>query len=88
MAAAAMEMKKAAHQGLLNGKGESRWDGGTVVLAAPYLVAAILWRIGAPQYMVATPLQAAAAPCPVVAAPLQMEAAPLWVVMTPLQVDV
>ena len=70
MAAAAMEMKEAAHQGYWMEKRESGWDGGMVVPVAPHLVAAILWRVGAPQYMVATLLQAVAPPHRMVAAPL------------------
>ena len=44
MAAAAMEMKEAAHWGVLDGEGRVWVDGGMVVPVAPHLVAAILWK--------------------------------------------
>ena len=71
MAAAAMEMKEAAHRGILDGE-ERVWVGWEAWLYQwhPYLVAAILWRVGVPQCMVATLLQAVAAPRRMVAAPL------------------
>ena len=73
MATAAMEMKEAAHRGVLDGDGGSGWEECVVVPVVPHSVAAILQMVGAPWFMVATPLQA-------VATLLRM----VWMVAAPL----